>query len=124
MMAPMKATKRSAKKLVKPNPPSGVMSHVLTLVGLGIIWYLTKPKPGSQIQGVEMVLDAAPVNEGETVSADSYRRISAMRPGMTYVPCTGSLGGRLTFGVPRTGAFTRNVFLQDAVVYAEIAGAP
>jgi hypothetical protein len=118
----MKAKKRSIKKPITANPPSGVMNHVMTFIGLGILWILTKPKPG--VQGVEAVLDAAPVLGGETVSADSYRRIQDRRPGMTYVQCEGALGGRLTFNVSKAGVFTRNVVVYGGTVWAEIAGAP
>ena len=105
---------------VDPNPPSELGLRILALVGVGVVWFLTKPKTG--LGGVvEGVIDAAPVYEGETVSADSYRRIAEPRPGMVYVPCSGILGERLTFSVVSAGVFTRNVIVSNGVVYAEMA---
>jgi hypothetical protein len=92
--------------------------HLLALGGLGLIWMITKPKSEDVI---EKVMDASAVYEGETVSADSYRRIAAQRDGMRYVPCDGPLGGRITFTVPSTGVFTRNVIVKDGIVWAEIS---
>jgi hypothetical protein len=108
------------KKIANVPLQSDATQRILALVGLGIVWFLTKPKSG--LSGpVEKVIDAAPVYEGETVSADSYRRIGSPRLGMSYIQCSGALGERLTFTVSKTGVFTRNVILSDGAVWAEIS---
>lgn len=61
------------------------------------------------------------IGAGETVTAGSYRVIAARRPGLNYVPATGSVGGPLSFSSPSAGKFTRNVVVEGSSVLAEVA---
>jgi hypothetical protein len=55
------------------------------------------------------------------VTAGSYRVISARRPGLNYIPATGTVGGNLSFSSPSAGQFTRNVVVEGSSVLAEVA---
>lgn len=66
-------------------------------------------------------LPLAAVNANEPVTAGTYRIITARRPGLSYVPVTGSIGSVLSFASPKQGMFTRNVLQENSALYAEVA---
>jgi len=78
----------------------------------GAVWIFSRKEPAGGVQvGIE--LEPIAVEGGQTATAESYRVIEALRPGMTAVPATGSVGGAITFTPSRAGMFTRNVALDE-----------
>ena len=72
---------------------------------------------------VTLGMEPAAVQAGQLVSAETYRVIESIRPGMQTAPITsGQLGGLVEFTSPVTGMFTRNLVQQDGQLVAEIKG--
>jgi len=95
--------------------------NLMLAVGAAAVWYFFLRQPsegeGSQIQ---TVLEPADVRGGELVSAETYRLLQSQRPGMSYVPAEGSLGGVMQFTPSKTGHFTRNLVQAGGQLMAEI----
>ena len=96
----------------------------LGLLLLGGLYLLRKNDfggmSGTGSPQTETAMSPIAVYMGETVSADSYRRISGRRGEMDYIHAGGNLGGRITFSVPRNAVFTRNVILENGLLFAEL----
>ena len=91
------------------------------IAGAGLLaWYLISQKKGGG-GGVQLSLKSAPVQQGEQLSASSYRIIGKRREGMSYAPAAGSAGQELSFTAPINGKFTRNVLQEGQQLLAEFA---
>ncbi|MFH1303777.1 MAG: hypothetical protein ABIK07_22190 [Planctomycetota bacterium] len=72
---------------------------------------------------VTLGMEPAAVKAGQLVSAESYRVIESIRPGMVTAPITsGQIGGLVEFTSPVDGVFTRNLVQQNGQLVAEIKG--
>ena len=72
---------------------------------------------------VTLGMEPAAVKAGQLVSAETYRVIESVRPGMKTAPISsGQIGGLIEFTSPVDGMFTRNLVQQGGQLVAEIKG--
>lgn len=75
----------------------------------------------SKGSNVTLEMQPAAVKAGQLVSAETYRVIESIRPGMVTAPITsGQVGGLVEFTSPVNGMFTRNLVQQGGQLVAEI----
>ena len=86
-------------------------------VGLAIYLFTQRKAIG----GAVAKLLPTSIGAGEQVTAGSYRVLAARRPGLSYIPASGTVGGPLSFSSPSAGTFTRNVVVEGSSVMAEVA---
>lgn len=97
-------------------------STLALVLGAAVVGYFVFAKKQAPA-GAKGKLKTAPIRGGESVTAGTYRVISARRPGMTYVSADGQLGSELRFASPMAGKFTRNVVQEGGALWAEVAPA-
>lgn len=86
----------------------------------GAVFLFTRKSKGAN---VTLGMEPVAVKAGQLSSAETYRVIESVRPGMITAPITsGQVGGLIEFTSPVNGMFTRNLAQQGGQYVAEIKG--
>jgi hypothetical protein len=97
-------------------------------IGIFALWKRLVPPPGPiwwptpEDSRAKLAAKPVQVQNGQSATLSSYRVIKARRSGLTYAAVTqGTVGGDLTFTMPKAGTVTRNVVVEGGKVLVEVA---